>query len=182
MPKVADVETKPLTSDVTICIPSGAPHRTPASGAVRALGPRHPTPGLPHRAGRLEAWHSFSNPGPSGHRGGCPTTLHSPGPWPQQTLGESGRRGRRAGSPGVGHGQGQTNPAGWAGTGWASFHLRAPPLQEVVTLLLAPRTAWGNEQRGQGSAVACSEARPRLPSAFPLHQSMEIRMWSSDGG
>lgn len=133
---------------------------------------------LTHRAGRLEAQNSFSSPGPSGHQGWCPKALHPPWPglwpWPQQTLkvpafGESRRRGRWAGSPGVGHWQGQTNPAGWAGTGWASFNPCAPPLQEVVTLLLALRTAWGNEQRGQGPAVTCSKARP------PLHQSSASR-------
>ena len=115
--------------------------------------------------------------------------------WPQQTLtvpalGDSqrrGRRGRRAGSPGVGHWQGQTNPAGWAGTGWASFH-PAPPLQEVVTLFLALRTARGNEQRGQGSAVTAAErpgpgtTAPNLPSVSVGDQNVVPRWRGHEAG
>lgn len=53
----------------------------------------------------------------------------------------------------MGRWQGQTDPAGRAGTGWASSHPRTPPLQTTVTLFLALRTAWGDGQRGQSSPV-----------------------------
>lgn len=103
-------------------------------------------------------------------QGSAPTVAAADSEIP--ALGESQGSGRRRAPQawGVGLQLGQTNPAGWAGTGWASFHPRAPPLQEVVTLFLALRTAGGNEQRGQGGQVTAPL------SVLVLHQSVEIRM------
>lgn len=53
----------------------------------------------------------------------------------------------------MGRWRGQTNPAGWAGTGWASFIPAPHPYRIRVTLFLALRTAWVNGQKGQSSAV-----------------------------
>lgn len=55
----------------------------------------------------------------------------------------------------MGRWRGQTNPAGWAGTGWASFIAAPHPYRTRVTLFLALRKAWGNGQKGQSSAVTC---------------------------
>lgn len=55
----------------------------------------------------------------------------------------------------MGRWRGQTNPAGWAGTGWASFTPAPHPYRTRVTLFLALRKAWGNGQKGQSSAVTC---------------------------
>lgn len=68
----------------------------------------------------------------------------------------------QAGSPGTGRGQGRTNPAGRAGTGWPGS-IPAPALQDEGDLTPGPRTAWGEGQRVQ-SRLSLGGAGPARSS------------------
>lgn len=59
------------------------------------------------------------------------------------------------GSPGVGLWQSQTNPAGWAGTGWAWSCPCTPPIQDERDLIPGLEDRPGAVDRCQCSAVTC---------------------------
>ena len=87
------------------------------------------------------------------------------------------------GSPGVGLWQGQTNPAGWAGTGWAWSRPRPPPMQDACDLIPGLEDQPGAVDRG---SVICrhlpwGQATGLLSNSLP-RPSVELRMWPPSCG
>lgn len=71
------------------------------------------------------------------------------------------------GSPGVGLWQGQTNPAGWAGTGWAWSRPRTPPMQGECDLIPGLEDRPGAVDRGS-SALPSPAMGPGHHAALKL--------------
>lgn len=80
------------------------------------------------------------------------------------------------GSPGVGLWQGQTNPAGWAGTGWAWSRPRTPPMQDECDLIPGLEDRPGAVDRGLALCrhLPWGQATMLLSNSLP-RPSVELR-------
>lgn len=143
--------TCPRHRQVCVC-PSGAPRSTPSSLGWRL----RPAPRTRCSTETKAAAPRVCTPTvTAGSKSRC-------------SRGEPVRRAARAGSPGMGRWQDQTDPAGQAGTGWAAFHTDTPPLWDWGDLIPGPEDSPG--QWMEGSELCChlqwgQPATPNLGSA-----------------
>lgn len=159
MPQVAGMEAEALTISVTcprhrqvcVCPRWGTPHH-PLLGVCTGMNVcTHPTKLLGWRLRPTPRTRCSTEPKEGAPRVCTPTVTADCKS--RCSQGEPVRRAARAGSPGMGRWQDQTDPAGQAGTGWAAFHHDTPPLRDWGDLIPGPEDSPG--QWMEGSELCC---------------------------